>query len=91
MTPQGMVWFWPGRWRCVLPGNVRYRMHAMGWGELFFTALLGILATPMLSLAQTGEGAGGFIKAAIGSIEESPPTVSMNGDTITLQYAAPRY
>lgn len=71
MTPQGVAWFWPGRWRCVLPGNVRYRIQAMGWGELFFAALLGVLAAPMLTLAQTGEGAGGIIKAAIGSIEEA--------------------
>jgi len=71
MTPQGVAWFWPAGWRCVLPGNERYRMQAMGWGELLFAALLGALAAPMLSLAQVGEGAGGFIKASIGSIEEA--------------------
>ena len=71
ITPQGVAWFWPARWRCVLPGNEVYRMKAMGWGELAFAVVLGASAIPMLSVAQVGEGAGGFIKATIGSIEEA--------------------
>ncbi|MEJ2407073.1 MAG: metal-dependent hydrolase [Candidatus Thiodiazotropha sp.] len=71
MTLQGVEWFWPSRWRCVLPGNERYRMKAMGWGELGFALILGLLSIPMLLVAQSGEGTGGIIKAAIGSIEEA--------------------
>lgn len=71
MTPHGVAWFWPSRWRCVLPGNVRYRMQAMGWAELGFALTLGLLTIPMLLIAQEGEGTGGIIKAAIGSIEEA--------------------
>jgi inner membrane protein len=71
MTPQGVAWFWPSRWRCVLPGNERYRMKAMGWGELGFALTLGLLSVPMLLVAQSSEGTGGIIKAAIGSIEEA--------------------
>ncbi len=71
MTPQGVAWFWPSRWRCVLPGNERYRLKAMSWAELGFALILGLLSVPMLLVAQSGEGTGGIIKAAIGSIEEA--------------------
>ncbi len=39
MTPSGVAWFWPARGRCLLPGNPRYRMEAMGKGELGFLAV----------------------------------------------------
>lgn len=74
MTPAGVGWFWPGRWRCVLPGNNRYRMRPMGWGELVFAAILGAAAVPLLSLAQAGHGTGGLIKSAIGDIREARAT-----------------
>ena len=68
MTPAGVCWFWPARWRCVLPGSERYRMAAMGWGELVFAVVIGAAAFPLLSAAQTGQHAGGWIKAAIGDV-----------------------
>lgn len=68
MTPAGVGWFWPGRWRCVLPGNERYRMQPMGWGELAFAVVVGTMAVPLVLLAQAGEGTGGVIRSAIGNI-----------------------
>lgn len=74
MTPAGVGWFWPGRWRCVLPGNARYRMRPMGWGELAFAFVLGVAAVPLLSLAQAGRGTDGLIKSAIGDVREARAT-----------------
>ncbi len=71
MTPAGVGWFWPGRWRCVLPGNERYRMRAMGWGELAFAVIAGTAAVPMVGLSKAEQGTGGLIKSAIGSIAEA--------------------
>lgn len=68
MTPAGVGWFWPARWRCVLPGNERYRMHAMGWGELTFAAILAVATVPLLGMAQAKPGTGSVIAAAIGDI-----------------------
>jgi len=68
MTPAGVAWFWPARARCVLPGNERYRMRPMGWGELAFALLMGAACVPLLALAQVGEGTGGLIKTAIGNV-----------------------
>lgn len=68
MTPAGVGWFWPARWRCVLPGNERYRMHAMGWGELAFAAILAATTVPLLDMAKAKPGTGSVIAAAIGDI-----------------------
>lgn len=68
LTPAGVEWFWPARWRCVLPGNERYRMRVMGWGELIFAVVLTIATIPLLSLAESKPGTGGVIAAAIGDI-----------------------
>ena len=68
MTPAGVCWFWPSRVRCVLPGNVRYRMESMGKGELWFLMIMALSAIPLLSLAQTGKGTTGLIRSAIGNI-----------------------
>ncbi|MGM1051815.1 MAG: metal-dependent hydrolase [Pseudomonadota bacterium] len=68
VTPAGVEWFWPARWRCVLPGNERFRMRAMGWGELIFAALLGAATIPLLGMAQAKPGTGSVIAAAIGDI-----------------------
>lgn len=68
MTPAGVGWFWPARWRCVLPGNERYRMRAMGWGELVFAASLIATTIPLLGMAKTKPGTGSVIAAAIGDI-----------------------
>lgn len=68
LTPAGVEWFWPARWRCVLPGNERYRMRAMGWGELIFAVVLTVATVPLIGLAQSKPGTGGVITAAIGDI-----------------------
>lgn len=68
MTPSGVAWFWPSRVRCVLPGNERYRMKVMGWGELAFAGIMAALGVVFMLLAQAGEGTGGLIRSAIGDI-----------------------
>jgi len=68
MTPSGVAWFWPSRVRCVLPGNERYRMKVMGWGELAFAGIMAVLGVVFMLLAQAGEGTGGLIRSAIGDI-----------------------
>lgn len=68
LTPAGVEWFWPARWRCVLPGNERYRMRAMGWGELACAVLFTVITVPLLSMAQAKPGTGSVIAAAIGDI-----------------------
>jgi len=68
MTPSGVAWFWPSRVRCVLPGNERYRMKVMGWGELAFAGIMAALGVVFMMLAQAGEGTGGLIRSAIGDI-----------------------
>lgn len=68
MTPAGVGWFWPARWRCVLPGNEALRMRAMGWGELIFAGVVALLCVPLLSLAQAKPESGSVIAAAIGNI-----------------------
>lgn len=68
MTPAGVAWFWPARARCVLPGNPRYRMEVMGGGELAFLVVMALAGLLLMPLAQTGEGATGLIRSAIGDI-----------------------
>ncbi|WP_445005131.1 metal-dependent hydrolase [Halomonas mongoliensis] len=68
LTPAGVEWFWPARWRCVLPGNEHFRMRAMGWGELVFVVILAVATIPLLSMAQAKPGTGSVIAAAIGDI-----------------------
>jgi inner membrane protein len=68
MTPSGVAWFWPSRVRCVLPGNERYRMKVMGWGELTFAGVMAVLGLVFMLLAEAGEGTGGLIRSAIGDI-----------------------
>ncbi|MCE0732463.1 metal-dependent hydrolase [Halomonas sp. G15] len=68
LTPAGVEWFWPARWRCVLPGNERYRMRAMGWGELACAVLLAVVTIPLLNMAKAKPGTGSVIAAAIGDI-----------------------
>jgi inner membrane protein len=71
MTPQGVAWFWPSTRRCVLPGNKRYRMQPMGWGELWFAVIVGVLSFPLVQLAQAGAGTTGLIRQAIGDIAKA--------------------
>lgn len=68
MTPSGVAWFWPSRVRCVLPGNEKYRMKVMGWGELTFAGGMALTGAIFMLLAEAGEGAGGLIRSAIGDI-----------------------
>ncbi|WP_456378851.1 metal-dependent hydrolase [Thiolapillus sp.] len=68
MTPAGVAWFWPSRVRCVLPGNERYRMKPMRWGELIFAAIMGLSAAIFMQLAAEEAGTTGLIRAAIGNI-----------------------
>lgn len=68
MTPSGVAWFWPSRVRCVLPGSERYRMKVMGWGELAFSGVMGLLGVTLMLLAEAGECTGGLIRSAIGDI-----------------------
>jgi inner membrane protein len=54
--------------RCVLPGNPRYRMEALGRGELWFVVVIGIFGVLMMPLAERAEGTTGLIRSAIGDI-----------------------
>jgi len=68
MTPSGVVWLWPARGRCVLPGNVRYRMETLGKGELGFLLVMAVTGLLLMPLARTGEGTTGLIRSAIGDL-----------------------
>lgn len=68
LTPTGVELFWPSKARAVLPGNSRYRFEAMGWPELGFAVVMGLIAIPLLQLARAEEGTGGIIKSALGDI-----------------------
>ena len=68
MTPSGVAWFWPNRARCVLPGNERYRMQAMGNGELVFALLIAVLGVGLMHLSRVEAGTTGLIRAAIGNL-----------------------
>ncbi len=71
MTPAGVGWFWPSRVRCVLPGNNRYRMAPMGWGEFFFLVMLGAASVGFYHLAASTAGTTGVIASAIGEPAEA--------------------
>ena len=68
MTPSGVAWFWPSRLRCVLPGNERYRMRVMGWGELMFLVVMAGTGMGLMALSQASAGTGGIIKSAIADL-----------------------
>ena len=71
MTPAGVGWFWPSRVRCVLPGNERYRMKPMGWGEFAFLGLVGAASVGFHHLAGSNAGTAGVISAAIGDLSDA--------------------
>ena len=68
MTPAGVCWFWPSRVRCVIPGNVKYRIDSMGQGELVFLLMMALIGLLLKPLAGTGLGTMGLIRSAIGNI-----------------------
>jgi len=68
MTPSGVELFWPSKVRAVLPGNVRYRFDPMGWPELWFAVVIGLIGLPLVQLAQAEQGTGGLIKSVLGDI-----------------------
>lgn len=68
MTPSGVMWFWPARGRCVLPGAPRYRMETMSRGELSFLVVMALLGMLLMPMARTGEGTTGLIRSAIGDV-----------------------
>jgi inner membrane protein len=66
MTPAGVAWFWPSRVRCVLPGNEKYRMPPMSFGELWFVIILAVLTIPVAAVAQHGAGPLGTVRDMLG-------------------------
>lgn len=66
MTPAGVGWLWPSRVRCVLPGNEKYRMVAMGFGELWFVIVVAVLTIPAAAVAQHGAGPLGTVRDMMG-------------------------
>jgi inner membrane protein len=66
MTPAGVGWLWPSRVRCVLPGNEKYRMVAMGFGELWFVIVIAVLTIPAAAVAQHGAGPLGTVRDMMG-------------------------
>jgi inner membrane protein len=71
LTKNGVCWFWPSRVRCVLPGNPSYRCNVMGNGELAWDVVMLIAIFPLFMAAQTGQGATGLIRRALGDIESA--------------------
>lgn len=71
MTPSGVEWLWPARWRCVLPGNANLRMPSMGWGELILAATIALSCIPLLILGRNAAYTGGVITSAIGDIAQA--------------------
>jgi inner membrane protein len=68
LTKSGVCWFWPSRVRCVLPGNPNYRCSVMENGELAWDVVMLIAIFPLFTAAQTGQGATGLIRQALGDI-----------------------
>ena len=68
LTKSGVCWFWPSRVRCVLPGNPSYRCQVMGNGELAWDIVMLLAIFPLFTAAQTGQGATGLIRQALGDI-----------------------
>lgn len=68
MTRPGVQFWYPSRFRCVLPGNPKYRMHTMEWGELWFAIGMCLLVFPLHNWATTGLGATGLIRQSIAFI-----------------------
>lgn len=66
MTPAGVGWLWPSRVRCVLPGNEKYRMVAMGLGELWFVIVIAVFTIPAAAVAQHGAGPLGTVRDMMG-------------------------
>ncbi len=66
MTPAGVAWLWPSRVRCVLPGNEKYRMPPMSFGELWFVIILAVLTIPVAAVAQHGAGPLGTVRDMLG-------------------------
>lgn len=71
MTESGVAWFYPGRVRCVLPGNPRYRMSVMSHGELIFLIIIAMAAPIFMHLAKLEQGTAGLIQTALGRIESA--------------------
>jgi len=71
MTPFGVAFFWPARVRCVIPGNVAYRLEAMGKPELGFAVLCALLSVPVLAVASQGVGPLGTVRDWIGNLSDA--------------------
>nr|WP_242467937.1 metal-dependent hydrolase [Halorhodospira neutriphila] len=71
MTPSGVAWLWPARARCVLPGDARWRMEAMGRGELAFLVVVVACTAPALLAAEREAGLLGTVRDALGRIEQA--------------------
>lgn len=71
MTARGVCWFWPSTVRCVMPGNERYRMASMGWGEFVFLCLMGLSSVFLLHLNQDTKGSAGVITASLGVLDSA--------------------
>lgn len=74
LTEGGVGWFWPGRWRCVLPGSPDYRFGVMSWSELGFLGVSGVLGVLFLPLATEGLGTAGLVRQAIGHVDAARQT-----------------
>jgi inner membrane protein len=68
MTKPGIQFWWPSRYRCVLPGNPKFRMYVAGWGEFWFAVIMCILAFPLHRMALTGQGATGLVRQQVAFI-----------------------
>jgi inner membrane protein len=67
-TKSGVCFFWPSRVRCVIPRNSNFRVSTGSWQEWHCSTGMLILFFPLYFLAETGQGASGFVTYVLSDI-----------------------
>jgi inner membrane protein len=67
-TKSGVCFWWPSRVRCVIPRNSNFRVSTGSWQEWHVSTGMLILFFPLYFLAETGQGASGFVTYVLGDI-----------------------
>ncbi len=71
LTPSGVCLLWPSRLRCVLPGNVRYRISSMSPAELVVLTSLALASVWLQPLSVQGRGTLGLIQDSLGQLDDA--------------------